>query len=965
MFLQTEIQAAKFQDPGPGLFFLASGGQKTLNPNPIMRHDETKSAPLRQTRRQFIKQTGMAAAMVAGGSLLPFPVSARENNPPISIVLDPTDPVTRLPPVQWAAEQLRGALFARDIAAQLYDGLDQAPPSQECILAAGGNSNLARQALDLSGISLPDTPEALALTRGQAGKRLVLLAAGSDARGLVYALLELADRVKFAADPMAALQAVKPVSERPANAIRSVGRAFVSDVEDKPWFNDRSFWPSYLTMLATQRFNRFNLAFGLGYDFTTDIRDCYFHFAYPFLLSAPGYDVRAVPLPDAERDHNLEMLRFISDETVKRGLQFQLGLWTHAFQWTNSPRANYTITGLTPATQAPYCRDALRALLTACPAIGGITIRTHGESGVAEGNTEIWKTIFDGVVQCGRRVEIDLHAKGIDQTIIDTALNTGLPVNVSPKFWAEHMGLPYLQGAIRPQEMPPADARDTGFFARSTGSRRFTRYGYADLLIENRRYGVLHRLWPGTQRMLLWGDPETARAYGRVSSFCGSNGIELLEPLYFKGRKGSGLPGGRDAYADASLKPTGGDYEKYDYTYRVWGRNFYNPDTDPDSWQRLLQQQFGKGAEKVRDTLASASRILPLVTTAHCPSAANNIYWPEMYTNMPMVDASRPHPYSDTPSPRRFGTVSPLDPEFFLTVDEFADELLKGESSGKYSPAWVARQLDEAARQATAQLREAKSNIRDAHNAEFRRLELDVFIQAGLGRFFAAKFRAGVVYAIYERTGHRPTLVAALKAQHAARKAWVDLAEQAKASYVPHITYGYDYFQRGHWLDRLPAMDDDIADMEKLLHNARDSVIHDRQPLKIDVKTIKRAMRAVLVKSEPHENPTPAIFHEPSLSFQRREPLPIVVHVPNVGDLAPIPGLRLRYRHVNQEEVWQVMEMERVGNDYRIVIAADYTDSPFPLQYYFQIRNDAGKTWLHPGLKPGWHGQPYFFVRQA
>src|SRR5208337_4190997 len=107
------------------------------------------------------------------------------------------------------------------------------------------------------------------------------------------------------------LKAVQPVSEQPANAVRSIGRAFVSNVEDLPWFNDKNFWTAYLTMLATQRFNRFNLAFGLGYDFTTDIRDGYFHFAYPFLLSVPGYHVRAVPLPDAERERNLEMLRFI------------------------------------------------------------------------------------------------------------------------------------------------------------------------------------------------------------------------------------------------------------------------------------------------------------------------------------------------------------------------------------------------------------------------------------------------------------------------------------------------------------------------------------------------------------------------------------------------------------------------------------------------------------------------------
>jgi hypothetical protein len=36
-------------------------------------------------------------------------------------------------------------------------------------------------------------PEALALARGKTGARSILLTAGSDARGLVYALLELAD----------------------------------------------------------------------------------------------------------------------------------------------------------------------------------------------------------------------------------------------------------------------------------------------------------------------------------------------------------------------------------------------------------------------------------------------------------------------------------------------------------------------------------------------------------------------------------------------------------------------------------------------------------------------------------------------------------------------------------------------------------------------------------------------------
>ncbi|HEY1663606.1 MAG TPA: twin-arginine translocation signal domain-containing protein [Verrucomicrobiae bacterium] len=936
------------------VFFLASGRQNALNHTSTMNPENNPGRP-GETRRQFIKKTSLVAAAVAGGSFLRLPVSAAENNPTVSIVLDLEDGLLKQNPVRWAVGQLRDALVTSGVVVQFCESINQASPSQECIVAGRMASGSATSAL-------LNVPEALWMARTTMGNRDVLLVGGSDARGIVYALLELADRVKFAADPMALLKAMQPVREQPANAVRSVARAFVSDVEDKPWFYDRNFWPDYFSMLATQRFNRFNLTLGLAYDFATDIRDCYFYFAYPFLVSVPGYNVRAMPLSDAERDQNLEMLRFISDEAARRGLEFQLGIWTHAYQWTDSPKANYIIQGLTPDTQAPYSRDALRMLLTACPSISGITLRTHGESGVPEGNTAIWKTIMDGIVQCGRSIRIDLHAKGIDQAIIDTALGTGMPVEVSPKFWAEHMGLPYMQGAIRPQEMPPKNTHDSGFFARSTGSRSFTRYGYADLLVENRRYGVVHRIWPGTQRHLLWGDPEMAKAYGQVANFCGSNGVELLEPLHFKGRKGSGLAGGRDAYADASLKPSGGDYEKYEYTYRVWGRNFYNPDTDPDGWQRLLRAQFGKGATPAGAALASASRILPLVTTAHCPSAANNIYWPEMYTNMPTVDASRKHPYSDTPEPRRFGNVSSLDPEFFLTLDESADELLQSINSGKCSQARVAQQLEEAAGQAMARLHEAKSTVKDDRNPAFRRWAIDIVIQAGLGRFFAAKFRAGMLYAIYERAGDRSALKAAIKMQRAARAAWVELAEQAMAPYVHDITYGHDYFMHGHWLDRLPAMDDDIGDMEKLL-SAPDALIFTRQPIKTDPKSIKQAMRAVFLKSTS-EAPAIANLHEPAASFQRGQPLTILAHPPAASS-AMISSIGLRYRHVNQGDIWQMMEMERTGNILQATIPADYTDSPYPLQYHFQIRSTAGNTWLYPGLENRWRGQPYYFLRQT
>jgi hypothetical protein len=183
----------------------------------------------------------------------------------------------------------------------------------------------------------------------------------------------------------------------------------------------------------------------------------------------------------------------------------------------------------------------------------------------------------------------------------------------------------------QPPEGPPRDREVNKSFSLSSGARSFLRYGYGDLPTTRRRYRVYSRVWPGTERVLLRGDPVTAAAYGRDFSFCGESGVDLLEPPTLKGRRGSGLPGGRCAYADTSLKPKF-DREKFLHTYRVWGRRLCNPDPDPEGYRRHLKKQFGSAAPAVESALAHALRILPIVTTAHGPSAANNVYWPESHS---------------------------------------------------------------------------------------------------------------------------------------------------------------------------------------------------------------------------------------------------------------------------------------------------------------------------------------------
>ncbi len=887
-------------------------------------------------RRDFLKQAGLVAGgLLAGCAPQSSTRKDSKASESVAIVYDPADAIAAAPASQWAMEQLRQAIEFRHIPVRICPKMDQVAAGARCIVAAGNNK-------------VADSPETLTLGPAWISGREVLLAGGSDARGLSYALTEIADSVRLADDPRAALVRTEPVVERPANRIRSVMRIFTSDVEDKGWYQDKAFWPPYLDMLASQRFNRFNLSFGIGYDFAQGLRDTYFYFAYPFFLAVPGYDVKAVPLPDAERDLNLEMLKFISDETARRGMHFQLGLWTHAYQWSSSPNANYVIEGLTPEKQGPYCRDALGAILKACPAIAGVNFRVHGESGVTEGSYEFWKTVFDGVVASGRKVEIDMHAKGMDQKMIDTAVASGMPVTISPKFWAEHMGLPYHQANIRELEKPRANAR--GLMALSAGSRNFLRYGYGDLLTEKRPYQVLHRIWPGTQRLLLWGDPTYAAAYARAMRFCDSAGVELFEPLSFKGRKGSGLPGGRDGYADPSLKTPGGDWHKYEYTYRLWGRLLYNPATEPEVWRRQLRRDYGPAAASVESALASASRILPLVTTAHDPSAANNSYWPEMYFNMSIVDAGRGGPYGDSPTPRRFGTVSPLDPQMFSTCDECAGELIKGTPGGKYSPIEVAQQLEDWVVEAMQSEAKAREQSNNSHEPILRRMAMDVDIACGLGLFFAWKFRAAVLYALYEQSGQNAALQEAVKAYRTARQAWAASAGRAESVYVRDITFGQDRHLRGHWSDRLEAIDRDIADMEGRAGQTTAPGV--------DPQVVAKAIQAVLTRPV---RPTATVEHAPPRSFQAGQDVPIHLRVAD----ASVASVQLLYRRVNQAEAYRQKAMTSANGRYEATIEGDYANSPFPLEYYFELRTRAGQALLYPGFAKDFLGQPYFVIRQA
>jgi hypothetical protein len=102
----------------------------------------------------------------------------------VSIIREPGDLVASERPAGWAVDQVREALEARSVPVRLCERLDQASSDDLCLLVAGCQRAAAREILGGLGASAPEGPEALALAAGKLGGREVLLAGGSDLRGL-------------------------------------------------------------------------------------------------------------------------------------------------------------------------------------------------------------------------------------------------------------------------------------------------------------------------------------------------------------------------------------------------------------------------------------------------------------------------------------------------------------------------------------------------------------------------------------------------------------------------------------------------------------------------------------------------------------------------------------------------------------------------------------------------------------
>jgi hypothetical protein len=636
-------------------------------------------------------------------------------------------------PARHGLVKLEEALRTRGVT--VGQGRDPAAPGAFVVLAGVRSTNgAATAALGALRAPLPERAEALTIRRdGKYAGKPALIVVGSDSTGLMYALLDVADRVGWTARPAEPFAAVRDVSEAPFLATRAVSMYTMNRAYFESRLYDQRFWTRYFDTLAADRFNQFVIS--AGYE-----NGGFLGPIYPYLLDVPGFpQVKMEGLTADQQARNLAAFKTMIRLAHERGIKVILGGWDHIdraavpnlFQRPGAEPLNPSeqeiarariarqqipgfvpkVTGLTPDNLLAYTNAALVQLCKVLPEFDGFQIRMHNEAGLrADAMPSFWHGVF-GALQ-GLKKPVDLRAKGVDPAIIQDAVDQGLKPTVNTKFWMEQVGLPFHPTHI------------------NKGNQQDQRHGYADLLKYPQTYKMTWQLWTGgTNRLLLWGDPDYVRRYSESARLYDSDSMEVNETgatkMHGEAHDAAPIPILTEPYRTYDY-----EFERYWHFYRTWGRLTYNPQAAPDVWEHEFVRRFGAQAgPHVMRGLHLASQVLPRVVAAsylyvHFPTTNG---WPEMQRqgSLPVYAAQ------DEGS----------DIQQFMNVSDAAKSILEGTDTAMRRPEETSRWFAQTSDGILRELAQAEKTVGPQRSGEFQATAADLRILAGIARYHSTRWQ--------------------------------------------------------------------------------------------------------------------------------------------------------------------------------------------------------------------------------
>lgn len=842
--------------------------------------------------------------------------TALAGDPQISIVVDKA----RTSPFEHGLVKLMDALKAKNISIEQVTQLSAAKGITVIVAGIGQGDNISSLELSKKNHEIPQTAEAIAIWKTKFHNKPVLVINGFDDRGVMYGLLDVAERISWA-DKNNPLAKVKEVVERPAVAERAVSVYTMNRSYWESRFYDEAYWGRYFDMLASDRFNMFTII--CGYE-----NGGFLAPPYPYFFDVdeyPGIQMKSVTKQDKEK--NLAALNRIIQMAHDRGIGVTVGIWDHIYrggiQAGNLTGSNATakkyefVSGMDANNLMPYTKLALDKFIKLVPGLDAIQFRMHDESGLKKGEQgPFWKGIFESIKANHPKMRLVLRAKGLPDETIQDAVNSGVNFSIATKFWMEQAALPYSPSHVNRQD------------------QKNRRHGYADMLHYPQQYKMIWRLWTGgTNRILLWGSPDYASRF--VKSFDiydkGSYGFEVNEML---ATKMESQPHDEKPFDLLSPGYTYYDYEfeRYWDFYLSYGRMGYNPQTPAEVWDNAYQQHFGeKAGPLVENAVHTASTILPRIV-----AACNN------YTFFPTtVGWAEKQRFGDL---QFYAKAQSSDIQQFASFDEEAKQLIEGGETAKVLPSvtsvWFKKTSDSVNRLIAA----AQKVIGTKGNKEFNSTIVDLEILSNLALYHSRRIPAAIYYCIYKRTNNPSALDSAIVHERNAIAAWQQIVTSAGDMYASNLRFGLDRVTfegitvelSGHWRDELIMLQKDLDNLEKELATSIAT-----QPLK-PVPSYKPAADADNSKYF-------TVTHQAVLTAPIGKPINITV---KVTAPAGVKWVHIQFRSVNQYLDYTMLPMKATGTKdmYEVTIPADKFDPKWNLMYLIEIMDNKNRGFIYPDL---------------
>ncbi len=936
--------------------------------------------------------------------LLSVPLLAQQ----ITLVPDP-DPGA---PAEHGLEKLEASLLAR--GASVERASQVAGAGGDIVVLAGlcSGEGAAAAVLKAENVPCPDVAEAVIVHHTQLQAKPALVLAGSDARGLMYAALDVARRVSWRDVPGAPFAGVRDVQETPYVSERAVSIYTMQRAYFESRLFDETHWERYFDLLAESRIDSFVVIFGYeNGGFMAPL--------YPYFFNVDGFpDVELVGITKAQQENNTAAFRRMMEIAHTRGIDVTVAIWDHIYRGgvqgggiagaseKAGERVPGLVWGLTAENLASYNKAAVRKLIDVFPEIDALQFRMHGESGLKRDEMPaFWHEIFTMVHQKRPNVRVDLRAKELPDSIIEDALDQGLQARIATKFWMEQMGLPFHPTHINRQDQ---DDR---------------RHGYADLMKYPQRYRVHWRLWNGgTTRLLLWADPDYVKRFAASAKLYDGDSYEVNEML---ATKMLAEPHDREPLDILNPKYRYYDYEfeRYWHFYQLWGRLGYNPNTPREVWEQEFTKRFGDEAgQHLMQGLHLASHVLPRIVAASYryrlfPTTRG---WAEMTRMGDLPEYAKDEEGSDI--------------QQFMNVREGAKSILEGTDTPQRRPEDISRWYEHTSRQILKQISLAEELAGSTRGKEFLSTVTDLRILAYLAQYHSQRLRAGVNYNLFKESGDLFAFDDALEYERRAIQAWQKIVDSAGDVYNEYLAFGvHDKGFPRHWTEELQNLRQGLERLQAERKNAdaraagsQPQIAHVplhraglHEPLRIratvgsasPLKEVRVAvskgneyetvaMRSTgdgmyaaeiapvgaesqiryVIEAEtssgskstypPEGKAAPAVVivtadnEPPRASVQRAQgvkPGTDLKVTARVADPSGVKWVRLRYRHATQVEDYETAEMKLnpATGLYEGVIPGSFIIPKWDLMYFVEAVDTKGNGRMYPDLE---EEMPYIFA---